>query len=287
MYNFPLGVLLESFRSDIPTALRYAKEAGVSAVQVYAVKGEMDARTATKNTINEFNSLLSDNGLVVSAVCGDFISGNHNGYSFANPSQSDEIIERSKRILEFAASVGSNIVTTHIGVVPGDTNCTKFKVLQETCQKLAEYADGMNSHFAIETGPEVATTLRNFLDTLGSRGVGVNLDPANLVMVTGDDPVRAVHTLKDYIVHTHAKDGRRLQIGDPLVIYGEIESEIQDAKYFEELPLGDGEVDFPAYLAALDEIGYRGYLTIEREVGNDPKADIIKAVEFLNGIKKV
>ncbi len=284
MYNFPIGVLLESFKTDSATALRLAKEAGASAVQVYAVNGELDARTMTAEKRREFKKMVEDNGLVVSAVCGDFICGNSE-ISFSNPEQGEMIIERSKRILDLAVDLGTNIVTTHVGVVPSDHSCEKFKVVQQTCRTMAEYADSINSHFAIETGPEVATTLRAFLDTLDSKGVGVNLDPANLVMVTGDDPVKAVHTLKDYIVHTHAKDGRRLIVGDPLVIYGEIEDEIQNAVYFEELPLGKGEVDFPNYLKALDEIGYKGYLTIERETGADPKADIFMAVEFLNGIK--
>ena len=113
-------------------------------------------------------------------------------------------------------------------------------------------------------------TLRDFLDGLHSTGVAVNLDPANFVMVTGDDPVQAVYTLKDYIVHTHAKDGVKLLDGDPMVIYHEalpIEETIRQARYFEELPLGQGSVDFPAYLKALDDIGYRGFLTIEREAG--------------------
>lgn len=72
----------------------------------------------------------------------------------------------------------------------------------------------------LETGPEPAKTLKGFLDGLHSRGVAVNLDPANLVMVSGDDPVEAAHTLKDYIVHTHAKDGRMLYSLDPEIVYG-------------------------------------------------------------------
>jgi len=101
--------------------------------------------------------------------------------------------------------------------------------------------------------------------------VAVNLDPANLVMVAGDDPVAAVHTLKDYIVHTHAKDGRMMKGQDPAYV---------------ELPLGEGDVDFKNYLKALGEIGYRGYLTIEREVGDDPEKDIAKAADFLRGLIK-
>ncbi len=284
MYNFPIGVLLECFKTDIPTALKYAKESGASAIQLYAVSGELDARYITDQAVKELTKMIADNNLVVSAVCGDFICGNSE-YSFGDPEKSAEIIERSKIILDFAAKIGSNVVTTHVGVVPKNQNTAKFELVRSNCLTLAEYADSMKSHFAIETGPEVATTLRALLDTRDSRGVGVNFDPANLVMVTGDDPVRAVHTLKKYIVHTHAKDGRRLIVGDPHVIYGEIESEIQEARYFEELPLGDGDVDFPNYLKALDEIGYKGYLTIEREVGANPKEDIYKAVQFLEQIK--
>ena len=92
-------------------------------------------------------------------------------------------------------------------------------------------------------------TLKTFLDGLHSTGVAVNLDPANFVMVTGDDPVRAVYTLKDYIVHTHAKDGRRLFKKPPEVIYGVTEeSELVGDASFVELPLGEGDVDFDNYL---------------------------------------
>ncbi|MFR3482580.1 MAG: TIM barrel protein [Clostridia bacterium] len=82
-------------------------------------------------------------------------------------------------------------------------------------------------------------------------------------------------------MHTHAKDGRRLLVRDPEIIYGIIEDEIQAGRAFIELPLGEGDVDFPNYLKALDDIGYRGFLTIEREVGDDPETDIAKAVTFL------
>jgi sugar phosphate isomerase/epimerase len=100
-------------------------------------------------------------------------------------------------------------------------------------------------------------------------------------MVTGDDPAQAVYTLKDYIVHTHAKDGIRLLEKSPEIIYGMVEEEIQSGEAFREVPLGEGSVDFDEYLSALREIGYSGYLTIEREVGDNPRKDIEKAVSFL------
>ena len=100
-------------------------------------------------------------------------------------------------------------------------------------------------------------------------------------MVTGDDPVQAVDTLRDYIVHTHAKDGRKLFDKDPEVIYGIKQEPVTSDASFIEVPLGEGSVDFPNYLKALNEIGYKGFLTIEREVGENPAADIQRAVEFL------
>ena len=157
----------------------------------------------------------------------------------------------------------------------------QYAIMQAACAELAEYADSLGAHFAIETGPEPAVILRDFLDSLGSRGVAVNLDPANFVMVTGDDPVRAVYTLKDYIVHTHAKDGVKLKGCDVAGLYEGIEDAIRAGKAFVELPLGRGGVDFDNYLRALDEIDYRGFLTIEREVGDDPARDIAEAARFL------
>ena len=153
--------------------------------------------------------------------------------------------------------------------------------MQEACRKLADIADSMDAHFAVETGPEPAKRLRAFLDSLGSRGVAVNFDPANLIMVVGDDPAEATETLAPYIVHTHAKDGQQLYWREPEEIYGVSEAEIPLSPSFIELPLGEGKVNFPRWLGALRKIGYRGFLTIEREVGEDPAADIKMAVDFL------
>ena len=194
---------------------------------------------------------------------------------------------KSKRIVDLALELGTRVVTTHIGVVPADKNCERYEIMQKACTELGSYAGSCGASFAIETGPEKAQTLRAFLDDTGVRGLGVNLDPANFVMVTGDDPVRAVETLGRYIVHTHAKDGVMLKAADPQIIYdffaegGIGDMRIED--YFREVPLGEGRVDFDGYLKALDKIGYHGYLTIEREVGDDPEADIRAAVAFLRG----
>lgn len=276
MFQFPIGVMLDSFRTDTKTAIQKAAKLGAAGLQMYATTGQYAPENLTAAGRKELLDMVKSNGLVFSALCGDL------GRGFGNSKLNPELIERSKMILDLAKDLDTNIVTTHIGVVPNDPNHERYKIMQEACFTLSQYAESVGAYFAIETGPEIAATLKAFLDSFGSKGVAVNLDPANLVMVTGDDPVKAVYTLKDYIVHTHAKDGRRLLIKDPEIIYGIIEDEIQTGSAFIELPLGEGDVDFPAYLKALDDIGFKGFLTIEREVGDNPEKDIETAVNFLN-----
>ncbi len=278
MFKFPIGIIADSFRKPMPQALQMAARMGAKGVQVYATKGEMSPEELVGQKRLDFKHMVADNGLVISALCGDL------GRGFGNALLNPSLIERSKRILDLAKELGTDIVTTHIGVTPADPSHPRFLIMQEACGQLAQYADSVEAHFAIETGPETAQTLKMFLDSLHSTGVAVNLDPANLVMVTGDDPVKAVYTLKDYIVHTHAKDGVKLLGRDPEVIYGLVNGDPGADPAYEEVPLGEGSVPFTAYLQALSDIGYQGFLTIEREVGDDPAADIQKAIDFLRDI---
>lgn len=278
MYNFPIGVILESFKLERSEAIKKAASMGADGIQMYATSGQNAPENLTKEDRTALRKEVSDAGLKFSALCGDL------GMGFGNRELNPGLIEKSKRIVELAKELGTDIITTHIGVVPEDSNHERYKIMQEACFELARFADSCNAHFAIETGPEKAQTLKAFLDGLHSTGVAVNLDPANFKMVTGDDPVKAVYMLKDYIVHTHAKDGNRLNIGNPEFIYRAVHPVPQgfdDVQYFEEVPLGTGSVDFPNYLKALDDIEYRGFLTIEREVGENPTKDIQTAYDFL------
>ena len=278
MYRFPIGVIVDSFRLPTREAIKAAAKLGAAGIQMYATEGDNSPEALSAQKRRELLSYVRDCGLCFSALCGDL------GHGFGDRELNPKLIEKSKRIIDLAKELETDIVTTHIGVVPEDSTHDRYKIMQEACFELSSYADSVNAHFAVETGPERSAVLKSFLDSLGSRGVAVNLDPANLVMVTGDDPVRAVYNLRDYIVHTHAKDGIKLAESNPEYIYRAVHpipEEVMAQKYFEEVPLGKGKVDFLSYLKALEDIGYKGYLTIEREVGDDPASDISAAMEYL------
>ena len=254
-----IGVMVESFRKDFKTGVEKAAKLGASGIQAYATFGELQFDGMNKSKIKETLDIVKSNGLIFSAICGDF-----GGHGFEDKEENVKKVENSKRVLDLAKELECDIVTTHIGTVPGEENIKK-DIMLSACRELAIYADSIGSAFAVETGPEPAVLLKDFLDSLGAMGVRVNFDPANLVMCVADDPVKGVETLKKYIVHTHAKDG---------VMKGNREG-------YEEVPLGTGGVDFDNYLLALDKIGYKGFLTIEREVGDNPEDDIKLAKDFL------
>lgn len=280
MFNFPIGVILESFRTTRSEAIKKAAALGANGIQMYARDGVNAPENLNSAARKALLREVKESGLVFSALCGDL------GRGFGNKELNPMLIEKSKRILDLAKDLETDIVTTHIGVVPADKNHERYKIMQEACYELSRYADSIGSHFAIETGPERSETLKEFLDSLGSKGVAVNLDPANLAMVVADDAVNAVNNLKDYIVHTHAKDGVMLERTNPEYIYKTIPmpEDMKNITYYKEVPLGTGSVDFNAYLKALSDVGYRGFLTIEREVGQNPAADIKTAYDYLKNI---
>ena len=267
-----IGVMVESFRkssidsivkSDNPMdtfimGVQKAAKLGAKGIQAYATFGALQFDTMTKEKSKEILDIVKSNGLIFSAICGDF------GHGFMDKAENAKRVDNSKRVLDVAKELECDIFTTHIGTLPKEEN-EKKEIMRVACRELAIYADSIGSAFAVETGPETSQVLCDFLDSLGAMGVRVNFDPANLVMCVADEPVKGVDILKKYIVHTHAKDG---------VMIGNREG-------WEELPLGKGGVDFDNYLLALDKIGYDGFLTIEREVGDDPEADIQLAKEFL------
>ena len=281
MNSFKIGVVVDSLKLGLREGIRAAKALGAEGVQLYGCSPEVSPEHLNAEGRRELRSFIADHGLVLSAICGDI--GN-----FMDPAKNPERIDRAKSIVDLARELGTSIVTTHIGTVPDDVHSPAYTTLQAACRELGHHATARGATFAIETGPETAAVLRNFLDSLDVQGIGVNLDPANLVMVCRDDPVAAVTTLAPYIVHTHAKDGRNLKPCNPKEVYAAFD----DGKYpdleklfggppFVELPLGEGDVPWKPYLDALSAIGYHGFLTIEREEGANRYDDIATAVHLL------
>ena len=146
MYKFPIGILMESLKEDDLTAIKSAQKMGVKGMQMYATHGAHSPEEMNTAKRKELLDMMKSHGLCFSALCGDL------GQGFWRPERNPELIEKSKRIIDMAMELETNIVTTHIGVVPSDENNDRYKIMQEACFELSRYADSLDAHFAIETG---------------------------------------------------------------------------------------------------------------------------------------
>ena len=125
--KFPIGAILESFCMPTDDAVRRAAELGAQGIQMYCTEGEHAPENFSKEERKRLLKLVKSEGLAFSALCGDL------GRGFGNKEENPELIARSKKIMELAADLETEIVTTHIGVVPADpaTNATA------SCRRLA------------------------------------------------------------------------------------------------------------------------------------------------------
>lgn len=274
---FKIATLADWFGVGLIEGIRESERCGATGVQIYAA-GELDPRTIRAEERKLVQRTLSDCHQTVTALCGEL-----GGYGLEKAADNPEKIAYLEQVVDLGLELGCSVVTTHIGVVPKDKSNPRYAVMRDACAELGTYAAARGGWIAVETGPESIDVLSAFVDACGP-GVGVNYDPANIVMVTGVDHVEGVRIAGKRIVHTHAKDGRNLIPVDAEQFYhgfaeGGLEW-MQSQGVLIETPLGEGDVRWPDYLRALNEVGYNGYLTIEREVKNGAE-DIRTAVRFL------
>jgi sugar phosphate isomerase/epimerase len=190
---------------------------------------------------------------------------------FVPPETRAERLEVGKRICDFAHELGVETVAAHIGFVPEDSSDPNYKEALSVVREIADYCKARSMRFALETGQEAGEVLLRFLRELGRDNVKVNFDPANMILYGSGDPIEALELVGSYVVGVHCKDGNWPTQADQLG---------------HEMPLGQGQVGIERFVGKLVEIGYRGPLTIEREItGEQQAADIMKARDLLESLK--
>lgn len=189
---------------------------------------------------------------------------------FGDPKLREARLDVLRWALERTQQLGLTSLTLHAGFIPhlGDPGRSSFL---DTLGKASALAQEKRISLAFETGQETAVLMNQTLMDLRCKNLGVNFDPANMYLYGMGDPVLGVHALAPWIRSVHAKDA--------------IESNV-NGQWGQEVPLGKGQVDFPKFLGALREIGYKGPLCIEREVGTQAErvADIKAGIAFLHEI---
>jgi sugar phosphate isomerase/epimerase len=185
--------------------------------------------------------------------------------------------EREKRtyeISDFAAAIGVNSIALHVGFVPEDKSDADYIAVRDMVRRVADYAANNGQSFALETGQEPAPVLLNFFEDVSRPNLRINFDPANLILYGSGEPIEALGLLAKHVVTVHCKDGNWPPKDQP----GALGTE---------MALGQGSVGIDKFIAKLKEIGYRGALTIEREIEDQKQKleDIKMAIGLLERLR--
>ncbi|MCU0521659.1 MAG: sugar phosphate isomerase/epimerase [Anaerolineae bacterium] len=184
------------------------------------------------------------------------------------PDTQAERVATLKQGADFAVRAGVPSITTHAGFIPESLTNPLYPPLVDALREVAAYCADRGISLWFETGQETPVVMLRVFEDLGADNLGVNLDPANLLMYGKANPVDALDLLGHYIRGVHAKDGEYPTAGRVLGV---------------EKPLGEGRVNFPVLIAKLKALGYSGALTIEREItGPQQIKDIQHAIAFLS-----
>ena len=264
MERLPLGIIV-SLSSEPLEDLRKVRELGFPTCQVYCPSEEYLRGVETK----KLKEAIKETSVNITTVFFDFDGGiwdlerGPETIGFVPPATRTERIEIAKRVSDFARWIEVESVSGHIGFIPENPRDPLYKGLIPDLKSYAEYCWNNGQLFCFETGQETPITLLRAIEDIGAKNLGINFDCANLIMYGKANPLDALDIIGHLVRGTHCKDGKY---------------PTNPRKLGMECPLGEGDVNFPKLIPKLKSKGYRGPLTIEREIhGEEQVRDILEA----------
>lgn len=266
-----------SIDAGLGVSLNVAHELRIPTIQLHAPQPGSRNADAARAFLQRLDSL----GIRLTAVFGGF-----DGESYADiptvvrtvglvpPTTRAARVVEMKEISDFAVVLGCKVVALHLGFVPHDTSSKDYQEIVGVTRDLCQHCAINSQALHLETGQETADGLVQFIDDVAVDNLYVNFDPANMILYGAGEPIEAVGKLGKRIRSVHCKDATW--------------SKTPGETWGVEMPLGEGDVNIANYLKALKEIGYRGPLTIEREIPQEPerqKAEIAHASGLLEKLR--
>ncbi len=272
---WPIGVFT-SIDAGLGVRLEVASELKIPTIQLHTPHRE----GRTPKAAEEFSRQLDQLGIRLTCVFGGF-----EGESYADIPTVEQTVglvplatraarlQEMKEISDFARLLGCDAVGLHLGFVPHDRTAKLYADILQVTRQLCDHASNNGQSIHLETGQETAEGLLNFLNDVQRSNLFINFDPANMILYGTGEPIEALKQVGTFVRSVHCKDAKW--------------SDHPGKTWGREVPLGDGDVGIENYLQALRDIGYRGPLTIEREIPQDPerqKAEILHAARLLGSL---
>jgi sugar phosphate isomerase/epimerase len=267
--DLEIGVMFWAGRDPLQT-IREQKALGVRIGQL-GIPGDMPLEGAAEAWKP---ALEQENFTIVTVFCA-YIGENYadiptveDTVGFIPPATRELRAQRTKDVSDFAAAIGVKSIACHVGFVPENRTDPAYLDVLHLVRRVCDHAARHGQTFALETGQEPADTLLTFLRDVDRKNIGINFDPANLIMYGTGDPIQALDVLAPHLISVHCKDGD----WPPKGVAGALGTE---------KPLGEGAVGMPQFIAKLKQVGYSGTLNVEREIEDQEQ----KKVDMRNGVK--
>jgi sugar phosphate isomerase/epimerase len=274
MESMELG-MITTFSEGVEATLERVRELGLRTIQYLYLHG--DGRS--ESHVEEIRRHLASTEIRITALFCTYADMDYS--TIANSIVTGGLVpvryrkeraEETKRIADMAASLGADAVALHYGAIPEDPAREDYSDLIETTQDLCEYCQTLGLTLNLETGEDTSETLLRFIGEVDRPNLGINFDPANMILYGKGEPIKALREVGPHVFSCHCKDAT--WSNSPGIEWGE------------ETPLGQGEVDFVDFIRTLHSFDYQGPLTIEREIEGDKQLeDIRAAMEFLETVK--
>ncbi len=275
MRSWPLGVFT-SVDAGLGVRLDVLAELGVPTIQLHAPRAASRSATAAADLARRLNDLN------IQPTC---VFAGFEGESYADiPTVAATVglVPRATReartaellrIAEFARQLGVSAVGIHIGLLPHDEKSADYAELVALARRLCGQLAPSSQAIHLETGQEPVEVLRRFLQDVDRENLLVNFDPANMILYGSGQPLPALAALGAYVRGVHCKDATW--------------SDRPGDAWGTEVPVGQGDVDFPQMLGILADVGYAGPLTIEREIPQQPEQQLVEIGQATDYLRKV
>lgn len=276
MDSWLIGVFA-SIDAGLGVAWDVISDLGVPTIQLHAPHGSK----RNQQTAEQLRVQLSEMGVTCTAVFGGF-----EGESYADiptvvktvglvPIQTRQgRLQEMFQISDFTRWLGCHTVALHLGFIPHDPNADGYSDIVDVTRQLCDHCAANKQTLNLETGQETAEGLLEFISQVGRDNLKINFDPANMILYGTGQPIEALRAVGTHVHSVHCKDATW--------------SDKPGETWGAEVPLGQGDVNIREYLKTLQEIGYKGPLTIEREIPQDPqrqRTEIGQAITLLRQLR--
>lgn len=254
-----VAVATRCFQLPFKESLHAAAASGATGVQ-FDAREELKPGDLTETGRRQLVHSLAERGLSIASLA--FPTRR----SFYDEEELDARVAMAKRIMEMAWQLKCRVVTARIGKIPADKDAKSYGILLDVLGDLARHANQVGATLAITPTHDSPQALAELLDAIKSGPLGVDFDPAVFVM-SGAHPVEAFRLLHASVLHVTARDAIRDIDAGGL-----------------EVALGRGEVEWVEVLPLLDEVGYAGWVAVNRTQGDDRAGDVSRGVQFLKNV---